>query len=456
MQIIVGLKMIYKRLLVYLFVISTALPLTQAQEYKDLTLDECLKIGNKNNKTIQIARQKIDFSELKIQETDAQGLPSLKFFGGYTRLSEVDPFSITMPITDPVTGQLTLKNMTISPTVLNQYILRLTLQQQLFTGGRIDNTGDMLKFQLEAARSDYEKDVKQVEFDIKNAFWNYYKSNEMKKSVDESINQLKAHLADIESFYKNGMATLNDVLKVRVQLSNLELTRIDAENAVEMSNAALNVAMGIEVKHRYSIITDNDILESRFNNLSSVIDTAFRNRSELRSMELRLEAGKESVETAKSGWYPQVNLAANYNYNRPNSRIFPARDEFRGTWDVGLTVSYDIWNWNTTSLQVQQAEANLEQSNLGIKQMKEGIAFEVTQAFLTLNKANEKITVARESVSQAQENLRVTNERFKAGSLINSDLLDAETALLVAKINYTSAIVEYRLSLAKLEKAAGY
>jgi outer membrane protein len=413
-----------------------------AQDYKDLTLDECLKIGLKNNKTLMIARQKIDFSEYKVQETDAQGLPALKFFGGYTRLSEVEPF--------------TIQGMTISPSVYNQYIMRLTLQQQLFTGGRIENTGDMLELQLDAAKSDMEKDLKQVSYDIKNAFWNYYKSTEMKKSVDESITQLKAHIADVESFYRNGLATLNDVLKVKVQLSNLEITKIDAENGVEMANAGLNSAMGIDVTKRYTIKTDPEIQDSRFTGLSAAIDTAFRNRSELKSMNLRVEAGKETVEMSKSGWYPQVNFAANYNYNRPNSRIFPTKDEFRGTWDIGLTVTYDIWNWNTTSLQVQQAEANLEQSNLGIQQMKDGISLEVTQAFLTLSRAKEKIAVSEIAVKQAEENLRVTNERFRAGSLINSDLLDAETALLVSKINYTSAITDYRLSLVKLEKAAGY
>jgi outer membrane protein TolC len=334
--------------------------------------------------------------------------------------------------------------------------MKLTLQQQLFTGGRIENTGDMLKYQLDAAKSDMEKDLKQVAFDIRNAFWNYYKSTEMKKSVDESINQLKGHLSDVESFYRNGLATLNDVLKVKVQLSNLEITRIDAENGIEMANAGLNSAMGIDVTKRYTIKTNTDILESRFVNLKNTIDTAYMNRSELRSMQLRIQAGKESVDLAKSGWYPQVNFAANYNFNRPNSRIFPTKDEFKGTWDIGLTVTYDIWNWNTTSLQVQQAEANLEQSNLGIQQIKDGIALEVTQAFLTLSRSKEKITVSEIAVKQAEENLRVTNERFKAGSLINSDLLDAETALLVAKINYISAVVDYRLSLVKLEKAAGF
>lgn len=413
-----------------------------SQAYKDMTLGDCLKIGMENNKTLQIAKQKINYSEYKIEETDAQGLPALKFFGSYSRLSEVDPF--------------TIQGMTISPSVLNQYILKLTLQQQLFTGGRIENAGDMLKYQLDAAKSDYDKDRKQIEFDIKNAFWNYYRSMEMKKSVEENITQLKAHLADIESFYKNGMATLNDVLKVKVQISNMDITRIDAENGVEMANAALNSAMGIDVTNRYSIKTDSELRDSRFASLGSALDTAFRNRSELQSMQLRIEAGKESVEMTKAGWYPQVNLAANYNYNRPNSRIFPTKDEFKGTWDVGVTVSYDIWNWNTTSLQVQQAQANLEQSSLGIQQLKDGIALEVTQAFLTLSRAKEKITVAEEAVRQAEENLRVTNERFKAGSLINSDLLDAETALLVSKINYTTAVVDYRLSLAKLEKAAGY
>ncbi len=427
--------------IIMIFIVALAAASAQSQSYSELTLEECLKIGRESNKTLQVSRKKIDYTSLKLEETEAQGLPSLKFTGVYTRLSEIDP--------------VTMYGFTLSPSIPNQYILKFTASQPIFTGFRIQNSEEMLDYQLQATQTDLQKDEKQLVVDIKTAFWNFYKSVEMKKSIDESIVQVKAHLKDIESFYKNGLVTLNDVLKVQVQLSNLELNKIDMENAIELSNAALNNAMGISVTERYKINADNSIPENKYTDLNNSIQTAYEGRNELQSMELRLKAGEKSIEMAKAGWYPQVFASANYNYNNPNSRIFPQKEEFKGTWDIGISASWDIWNWNTTSLQVQQAEVNQAQSELGLQQMKDGIALEVTQAYLTLSKSKEKIGVSEKAVKQAEENLRVTNEKFKAGSLINSDLLDAETALLLAKINYTTAVVDYKLAFAKIERATG-
>jgi outer membrane protein TolC len=80
---------------------------------------------------------------------------------------------------------------------------------------------------------------------------------------------------------------------------------------------------------------------------------------------------------------------------------------------------------------------------------------EVRQNWLALKSAREKIGVAGDAVVQAEENLRVTNERFKEGVALNSDVLDAETALLQAKTGHTQALVDHELAMARLAKAVG-
>ena len=85
----------------------------------------------------------------------------------------------------------------------------------------------------------------------------------------------------------------------------------------------------------------------------------------------------------------------------------------------------------------------------------DGVNLEVSQSYLSLAKAKEKISYAIENRDQAKENYRVTNEKFKAGMVLNSELVDAESVLLIANINYISSIVEYKLATAKLEKAIG-
>jgi outer membrane protein TolC len=80
---------------------------------------------------------------------------------------------------------------------------------------------------------------------------------------------------------------------------------------------------------------------------------------------------------------------------------------------------------------------------------------EVTQSYLSFKQAKENIQLSRLSVEQADENLRVTQQKFKAGLTTNSEMLDAEVAQLQAKLQLTQALVDYELAQAKLEKAVG-
>jgi len=166
-------------------------------------------------------------------------------------------------------------------------------------------------------------------------------------------------------------------------------------------------------------------------------------------------AGGAVVGMARAGWYPQVFGVANYTYARPNQRIFPARDRFDGTWDVGVALSLDVWNWGATRHQVRQARDQLAQAEDAFALARDGVMVEVKVAWLDLRKCREKIAVTADGVDQARENFRTTDQRFKNGLATNSDLLDAENLLLQARLNHTRALVERQIAKARLDKAVG-
>jgi len=91
----------------------------------------------------------------------------------------------------------------------------------------------------------------------------------------------------------------------------------------------------------------------------------------------------------------------------------------------------------------------------GFGQLQDGITLEVTQSVLALHEAQEKVAATRENVAQAEENYRVTNEKFKQGMATNTDLLDANTMWTQAKMEYVQALADHHVAEAKLEKAMG-
>jgi outer membrane protein TolC len=410
-----------------------------SQEKKTLSVDDCVVIGLEKNKTIGISKSKIDFSNAKVREVNTQLLPSLKLNASYTRLSPVDPFSIM--------------GFTVSPSVLNNYTSKLTLMQPLFTGSRLTGNLEMMEYNALASEKDYSKDKTQLVYDIRNAYWNLYRTMEIKKVIDANIDQIKIHLSDIENLFKHGLTTNNEVLKVKVQLSNSELLKIDAENNIQLTMMALNNLLGLPINTEIEPKTIAEVKSTDLPDLKTLVKKALDSRSEIKGMEYRIKSTESAIKLTKSGWYPQISFMANYYYSRPNQRIFPTKDEFKGTWDLGLNLSFDIWNWKLTSYQTQQSQANLEQTKLTLGQIQDGVVLEVNQSYLTASKNKEKIRISDETVKQAAENMRVTYEKFKSGLVLNSDVIDAEVSLLQANINYTTSLVDYILSLTKLEKA---
>jgi outer membrane protein len=178
-------------------------------------------------------------------------------------------------------------------------------------------------------------------------------------------------------------------------------------------------------------------------------------RPELKALELRLDAAQAAGKAARGLKFPQIFLGGGYTVARPNQRIFPQEDEFNSTWDVGLTVSYDLWNWRATDHQIRQAETQAEKIRDALNLLRDAIRLEVHKVFLDLIKGEEKVIVADRGVVQARENLRITQERFAQGLVLNSEVLDAEVALLQASLQNTQALVENELTMADLDRILG-
>jgi outer membrane protein TolC len=178
-------------------------------------------------------------------------------------------------------------------------------------------------------------------------------------------------------------------------------------------------------------------------------------RPEVLGMSARVKAGEAGLASARGSWWPQIYLVGNYSYLNPNERYFPVTDEFKGTWDVSVSLSYDIWNWWQTGYQTSEAQAQLAQAQEGLSMVEDGVTLEVTQCFLSIEKSKERKAVSEQGVAQAEENYRIMTGKFKQGLAANSDLRDAEVELLQAKLNLTQSLVNYELAIAQLTKAIG-
>ena len=418
---------------------------TNAQQKLSLTIEQAVETGLQNSKTLHSSLMKVKSAEARLKEINSGRLPSLKLTAAYRRLSSIEPFAISfMGAT-----------YTISPSILDNYTTQLTLSQPLFTGFKLMSSSDMAEQSAKATTEDYNKDQSDLVFNVKNAYWSLFKATQMKKVMDETVDQATAHINDAKNLLNAGMLTENDILKLEVQLSDVEYRQVDAENAVKLANVALDNVLNVSLDTEIEIASSPNAATAEYDGISNLVNDAVKKRPEVKSADYRVKASEASVTMAQSSWYPQVSLVGDYYYSNPNSRIFPAVNEFKGTWDAGVNVSLNIWDWLTTAHQTEQAQAQLTQSMDALSITKDNITLEVTQNYLNVNQAKKRIDISELGVKQAEENLRETENRFKNGMALSSDVVDAETAYTTAKTNYTNSVVDYELAKARLDKSIG-
>lgn len=418
-----------------------------AQE-RVLTLQESLEIGLQNSKDLKISQSRVNYSDAKLSEINSQFLPQFKLFGNYTRLSDNIPaFEFTSPFFPNA--------IRVSEPLYNNYTFKLGFTQPLFTGFKLLSSRSAAKYNLQASESDYSKEQNEVAFNIYNAYWNYYKAEELRNVIAQTLQQIENHLRDTRNFYEQGLVSNNDLLKLEVQYSNTQLMLIEAENNLKIAKIAFNKELGIDLDAQTKVAATEKSMSLVNYDLSEIINEAINNRYELKSLAYRVEGSKEGITAAKSSLFPSVYLTGNYYYSNPNPRFQPAKDEFNYNWDVGVTLSWDVWNWGSTSSQVSQAEQTKIQLETNYDQLKENIRMEVHSNYLNLLKTEEKVKVNKIALEQALENYRITAEKYNLQLASSTDLIDAETLKLQAETNLKAAEVDYQISKVRLEKSLG-
>lgn len=427
-----------------IFFISIVLSVIQFAQTKELTLDESLRIGLQNSRQIKISESVLRSSDEKITEYSSQMLPKLSLSAGYTYMNLNDPTEIGFgPFPMTVKNPFTL------------YGMQLSIQQPIFTGFQLSSLKSSAENIYEAMSSDHQKNINNKAFEIYSAYWNLFKTQKQVELIEERMTSLDEDLRRTKDFVDNGLATMNDYLRIELQVSNTRLQLIDAKNAREISRAAFNQSIGFPLNDSTKIDSDLVFHQPDYPEYEELIMEAENNRQELKSMEFKILAGEDKISAANSNWWPKLYASGNFLLYNVNAETFSMENERLQAWFAGLSLSWDLWNWGNTSSKSAQAEEEVLQNRESLELLKEQIEIEVYNAYLALNSNAEKIKVSQLAVLSAEENFRIVNEKYEHQLATANDLIDAEVALLNSRSMLTISQADFELVKVRLNLAIG-
>jgi outer membrane protein TolC len=411
-----------------------------------LMLDEAISRGLANSLRLAELQARTDAAEANERGRAAAQLPSIAVQGGYTRTNHVDEYAIVQP------GQ---PRQVLYPDAPDNYRARLDLQWPIYTGGRLDALERAARAERSATGSDLAAARADLRLEITRAFWALVTSRESEQVLKRALDSIDATVRDLRVRLDQGLIPPNEVLTAEAQQSRQRLLAIEAENNRNVAEADLRRLLGMDAPVAIEPVAALDVPVQAAGDAEALVAEATRQRPDRRALEQRVEAADARTEAAAAGALPQVSVNGGYDYARPNPRIFPRAEEWNDSWDVSVNVSWALWDGGRVRAERAEAAAIARAAQSRVGDFDRQVAFEVRQRRLELESSRAAILAAADGVRAAEEARRVLGERFTAGVATSTEVLDAQTDLLVAELERTRALAGARLAEARLARAVG-
>lgn len=404
---------------------------------QQLTLEECCDIAAANNKQGKLADFSIQKAQLQLKNMNSNFLPKLSAAGGYL-YADKDFGAELMP---SVAAELNLNNT---------YTGGVQIEQPLFLGGKLFAARKMAQTGLSIAGLNKEKTESDIRFETEKAYWNVVKAKELQKVSQQFLQTVDELYRTVENYYNTGMASQNELLKVKVKINEAKLSLKRSENSVRLAKMSLCYLMGMPMNKDIDVI----------NNLSDikVVDTnihSVENRLEYKILSENIQLKNQEIKAVRSDFLPRVGLVAGYNYMngvKLNGTKLISDDVFA----VMVSVKVPLFHWGEGMRKVKSAQIEKQMAIVQRDEFTEKMQLEVSQALNMLDESELEIKLTESAFNEATESLRESRKNYETGMETLVNYMDTQSIWQKSWAEFVSAKINYQIAKANYFKTTGY
>jgi outer membrane protein TolC len=278
---------------------------------------------------------------------------------------------------------------------------------------------------------------------------NLYKANVTVGVIKDNLAQSRHQDSVFSRLEENGLLARNDLLKSELQTSNIELTLLDAENNLKIANVNMDLMLGLP--ETTVIQTDLTEFDKQFSEktIDEYEQLALQNRKDVQALSFRRKAATSGIAIAKAEQYPTVALTGGYI-----AANIPHLLTITNAVNVGIGLQYNLSFWKSKA-QIAEARSKEKELIADQAQLVDEIRLHINQDFENYLLSKRKTDVYKKAVVQAEENYRITKNKYDNALVNTSDLLEANVSVLQSKINLAVAKADVLLAYSKLLEASG-
>ncbi|MCE5346459.1 MAG: TolC family protein [Bacteroidales bacterium] len=421
------------------------------------SLDQCKKLALENNNQVKNSNLELLASKQIKKSAFTSYFPKVSGSAIVYRFNEpllnIDFPGGNLPVYDgnPV-NLLTPTQFAYFPGVSmsmidNGYIGTITAIQPVFAGGRIITGNNLAKVGVDASTSRLVLSKYEVQLKTEENYWLIVSLNEKKKTLTMVEQLLDTIYNEANDAYNAGLINRNDVLKVTLKQSDARISRMKLENGIKLASMAFCQHLGIPYDESMILTDTIGISQSPAEVYINGVQ-ALQNREEYKLLEYSIKA-EEFKSRMKIGEYlPQVGVGVGTLY-------YDIQDE--GTFNsmIFASISVPISGWWDASHSMKARKYQEEITRNNSKNNSELLLLQIQKSWNELEESYQQIEVVRETVTQAEESLKINRDNYKAGIVNISDMLEAQAMVQQTKDNLADALSGYKVKLVKYLQVTG-
>ena len=404
-----------------------------------------------------------EFRQMALEQSE-----DIKIQANALRQAELDKgiaFSAYLPKLDAtgmgvyMTPDIEMSGMELS--MKGTYLAGITLTQPIYAGGKIIAGNRMAKLGHEIAGQQLRKTRTDVLADADNSYWTYIAVRQKVKML-ASIKALTDTLyAQTQVAVETGMATDNDLLTISSKRSEIDYQMHKARNGADLCRLSLCYTAGLDPDTE---IVPTDTIITLTPHATAGNDASLR--PEIAMMEKQIEINRQQIKSARGDMLPMIGLTAGYTYfgnvKMEGTTMLPdgspynySQEMKQGLGVAMLAVQIPICHWGEGRKKVKKAKLDLLNSELALQKNTDLINIEIRQATQNLDDGCKMVDAAATAMGEADENLRVTRNRYRSSMATVSEMLDAQSQWQQSYSNLIEAQTQYKIYETAYLKATG-
>lgn len=442
----------------YMIALCLALPL-MGMAQKQLSLEEVKKMALENNIGIRSAKNAVAQAHEQKQEAFTLFFPKVSAFGlGYQANRGVlqEDFHVKDYITPTIAKLIPPSVAGMLPETFSYSMMKhgliggVTAIQPVFAGGQIVNGNKLAKVGEDAALLQKETSVNTVELTAEKYFWQVVSLKEKQKTIDAVIDMLKNIEKDADIAVKAGVAMRNDLLAVQLKQNEMESARIKLSNGLKLSQRVLAQYIGMDGQ-TVDVIAEIDVNQLPDYQVDAIDpNTAVAATPEYKLLQKNVEAKtlQRKMETGKH--MPTIGVGAGYNYYDFGSHL----DNNFGM--IFATVTIPISDWWGGSHAIKRKKLAEQNAREQLEDNTQLLKIRIQKNRDDMDDAYKQLQLAHKGIEQSEENLRLNNDFYHAGTSTINTLLDAQQKYQQCRDRYVDAYAQLQTKILEYKQSIGW